>query len=113
MAIIFGDTSNSLFGNQQGGSQTLTGNDPTNTIFGDAGLNLLDKARGGDDSLLTHGAGSLFGDAGQNISNHAVGGDDALTAQIVTPTLDPINLTMFGDAGGETFPTTRSAVTTH
>ena len=49
MAILFGDTPNSLNKKQHGGNQTLIGNDPTNSLFGDAGLNLLDKAHGGDD----------------------------------------------------------------
>ena len=51
MAILFGDTIGSLSGKEHGGNQTLIGLDPTNTIFGDAGLNLLDHAVGGDDTL--------------------------------------------------------------
>jgi len=47
MAILFGDTPNSLNKKQHGGNQTLIGSDPTNSLFGDAGLNLLDKAHGG------------------------------------------------------------------
>jgi len=65
MAILFGDTPNSLNKKQHGGNQTLIGNDPTNSLFGDAGLNLLDKAHGGDDTLLTFGSGNLYGDAGR------------------------------------------------
>ena len=55
MAILFGDTPNSLNKKQHGANQTLIGSDPTNSLFGDAGLNLLDKAHGGDDTLLTLG----------------------------------------------------------
>ena len=38
--------------------EILIGSDPTNSLFGDAGLNLLDKAHGGDDTLLTFGSGN-------------------------------------------------------
>lgn len=65
MAILFGDTSGSLNGRQHGGAQTLVGSDPANTLFGDAGLDLLSHAVGGNDTLLTSGSGSLFGDAGE------------------------------------------------
>lgn len=82
MAVLFGDTSGSLNGRQHGGAQTLVGSDPANTLFGDAGLDLLGHAVGGNDTLLTSGSGSLFGDAGEDISDHARGGDDALSAQV-------------------------------
>ncbi len=50
MAILFGDTSGSLTGRQHGGAQTLVGSDPTNTLFGDAGVSYRQI-------LVTAGAG--------------------------------------------------------
>lgn len=38
MTVLFGDTTGSLEARQHGGAQTLVGSDPTNTLFGDAGL---------------------------------------------------------------------------
>lgn len=84
MAVLFGDTSGSLTGRQHGAAQTLVGSDPTNTLFGDAGVDLLGRAIGGNDTLLTSGSGSLYGDAGGNISDHARGGSDTLSAQGAT-----------------------------
>jgi hypothetical protein len=57
MAILYGDTTGSLGGKLHGGNQALIGSDPTNTIFGDAGLNLFGHAVGGNDTLM---ALSLF-----------------------------------------------------
>jgi hypothetical protein len=51
MAILFGDTPHPLSKEQIGGSQARIGSDPTNFVFGDAALNLLDKANVGDDTL--------------------------------------------------------------
>lgn len=103
MAVLFGDTSGSLTGRQHGVAQTLVGSDPTNTLFGDAGVDLLGRAIGGNDTLLTSGSGSLYGDAGGNISDHARGGSDTLSAQVSAPAIIPgetFSLDMYGDAGG-------------
>jgi hypothetical protein len=51
MAILFGDTPYSPSKEQLGGNQTAIGSDPTIFVFGDAALNLLDKANGGGDTL--------------------------------------------------------------
>jgi hypothetical protein len=78
MAILFGDTSNSLSGKQHGGNQDLIGLDPTNTIFGDAALDLLNHAVGGDDTLtalIPFANNHFFGDAGGNMSDHTAGGE--------------------------------------
>ena len=101
MATLFGDTTGSLSGKQLGGDQTLVGTDPTNTIYGDAGQDLLDFAQGGNDTLITFGFGSLYGDAGGNIADHAIGGNDTLQANIIFCYRCDNTLNMFGDAGGD------------
>jgi hypothetical protein len=104
MAALFGDTTESLTGRQHGGSQTLVGSEPTNLLFGDAGLDLLDHAVGGNDTLVTSGAGSLFGDAGGNIADHARGGDDTLSAQVLASAItvgETFIPNMYGDTGGD------------
>jgi hypothetical protein len=76
--ILFGDTSGSLSGKHHGGDQTLVGTATTNTFYGDAGLDLLDKAHGGNDTF-TGGAfatNSFFGDAGRHMLDQSVGGND-------------------------------------
>jgi hypothetical protein len=78
MAILFGDTTGSLGRKKRGGDQTLIGADAENTLYGDAGLDLLDKAQGGNDTLVTYASGDLHGDAGRNIVDHAKGGNDTL-----------------------------------
>ena len=73
MAILFGDTAGYLSRKQHGGDQTLVGTDPTNTIYGDAGQDLLNFAQGGNDTLITHGFGNLYGDAGGTLSTRLAG----------------------------------------
>lgn len=49
-------------------------------------------------------AGSLFGDAGGNISDHARGGDDTLSAHVLASAItvgETFILNMYGDAGGD------------
>ena len=96
---------------------------PADTIYGDAGVNLLDGAVGGDDTLTTYGAGNVYGDAGKNIVGYARGGNDGVAAFIVAATAFPVTVNLFGDAGGaippgagtsrmRRFPTTISASST-
>jgi hypothetical protein len=73
---------------------------PADTIYGDAGANLLDGAVGGDDTLTTYGAGNVYGDAGKNIVGYARGGNDGVAAFIVAATAFPVTVNLFGDAGG-------------
>src|SRR3954451_19054882 len=102
VSIVFGDAIGSLAGKKHIGDQTLVGPDPENIIYGDAGQDLLGQAQGGDDVLVTYGSGNLLGDAGRAIFHHARGGNDVLRAQItVTPTSTPINVEVYGDAGGD------------
>jgi hypothetical protein len=81
MATLFGDTSGTLSGKQKGKHQVLIGtDDEDNLLFGDAGVSIIDSAKGGNDTLTggdNSGSGTasnaLFGDA-QIMSGSARGG---------------------------------------
>ena len=52
MATLFGDTSGTLSRSQKGKHQVLIGtDDEDNFLFGDAGVSIIDFARGGNDTL--------------------------------------------------------------
>jgi hypothetical protein len=100
-------TDNNLSDHQFGTDDVLTGfSSSTNVVFGDAGKNILDHARGGDDGINADGPFStlaLYGDAVGNIYDNGAGGNDTLNAN-VSPTdpslFVPVNLSMYGDVGG-------------
>src|SRR4051794_5889115 len=100
-------TDSNLFDHQFGTDDVLTGfSSSTNGVFGDAGKNILDHARGGDDTINADGSFStlaLYGDAVGNIYDYGAGGNDSLNAT-VSPTdpssFVPVKLSMYGDAGG-------------
>jgi len=107
MAVFWGDTPGSLAGKQQGGSQTVSGNDDEqNTLWGDAGFQITDNARGGDDILVggtVHAGGTfnnfLFGDS-EDLSGKAQGGNDTLTGgnQDQSSSAAVIQNHLYGDA---------------
>jgi len=86
MATLYGDTSGTLSGKQKGAAQVLVGtDDENNSLFGDAGVSIIDSAQGGNDTLTggdsTAGGfvfNRLFGDA-ETMSGSAKGGNDTLT----------------------------------
>ncbi|MGY3459213.1 hypothetical protein ACVWW5_004663 [Bradyrhizobium sp. LM3.4] len=83
-----------------GGDDTFTvsGLNPFSFFYGDAGGDMSDHTRGGDDAFTTSGfaadfVSTFYGDAGGNMFGHAAGGNDAFTA-------GGGRNTFFGDASG-------------
>ena len=68
-----------------------------NTFYGDAGGNMSDHSKGGNDAFTAADFSNIFyGDAGGNMSDHSEGGNDTFTAG----ELFLRGNTFYGDAGG-------------
>ena len=77
---------------------TRAGPTPSNTFYGDAGGDMSDHSKGGNDTFTGafFSTSTFFGDAGGNMSGHAKGGDDRYTLGGEIP-----SKTLYGDAGGD------------
>ena len=106
--ILIGDAGGSMFDHSKGGNDTFTETAPrptpftvtrlaafsislrvatiplrraaqsTNTAYGDAGGDMSDHGKGGNDTFTGAGlsVNTFYGDAGGNMSGHAQGGND-------------------------------------
>jgi hypothetical protein len=100
-----------MSGHIEGGNDTFTGgnNNSVNTFYGDAGGNMSDHSKGGNDSFMELAqpfggvTNTFYGDAGGNISGSAQGGNDTFTASGSTATGSSSNFVsiFYGDAGGD------------
>ena len=93
-------TAGSLIKQQVGTDDTLVGSTTPTTLYGDAGIDILNHAVGGNDTITTFSSGSIYGDAQHNLLDNAAGGNDTLDAQIIASDGQACTINMYGDVGG-------------